>query len=239
MAAARIVPEGAGDDPCSSGGSSSVGGVDGNARAAAAAAAAAAAPPHHPAADAPHATASPGLVALLRNLWAQLAAQLPGLGAEAHHAAVSVMVTAAQLVAAACRWPAPAPARAAALGGAGTAAAEARAPAGRPTAALFALSSGGGITGSSSSGGGGEQQQQQQWRFELSSELEDNLLEAARQAGARLDSALDVLSSGLGGGGGGGGGGAQAGDVQQAAETLINEVWAVVDASYMVRAALA
>ncbi|KAI8471898.1 MAG: ClpP/crotonase [Monoraphidium minutum] len=58
--------------------------------------------------------------------------------------------------------------------------------------------------------------------------MEDNLLEAARQVGARLDSAVDAISSRLDGPGAPAGVG-----VQQAAETLINEVWAVVDASYM------
>jgi len=37
------------------------------------------------------------------------------------------------------------------------------------------------------------------WRFDRSSEMEDNLLEAARQVTARLDSAFDVISSRLDG----------------------------------------
>lgn len=38
-----------------------------------------------------------------------------------------------------------------------------------------------------------------EWRFDQSSEMEDNILEAARQVGARIDSALDAISSGLDG----------------------------------------
>ncbi|KIY99823.1 hypothetical protein MNEG_8140 [Monoraphidium neglectum] len=58
--------------------------------------------------------------------------------------------------------------------------------------------------------------------------MEDGILEAARQVGARLDSAVDAISSTLDGPN------VKASEsVQRSAETLINEVWAVVDASYM------
>jgi hypothetical protein len=40
------------------------------------------------------------------------------------------------------------------------------------------------------------------WQFDQSSEMEDSMLEAARQVTARLDSAFDVISSGLDGLGG-------------------------------------
>ena len=58
------------------------------------------------------------------------------------------------------------------------------------------------VPGASDGGQASGQQQQGQrqslgWRFDASSEMEDGLLEAARQVTARIDSAFDVLSSGL------------------------------------------